>query len=536
MAKMKMIPVTGMIQKSVYDILTENFTDKELDKSIKLMIRVNKKFLIKKIPYDQWLSLPNDYLRPVLTSQYITLVGKIKELGILECNESYSTTYSICKKYKYATQHCNSGYVKVTYRDSLNPEAKNHSNTINTLKMLSFPDSFDVEYETSLLEDHYMSKIMKNIDVNKKVYMCKDKGNGKSKREIPIHGEIDDYVSSQTNKILNNIKMSLYKIVNKEHDNHCSRNKTNRRMDHLITNLPKHFRHKLLINGEQMVLIDLSCSQFSIFSNLIYQISTKTNILDIYKGYDMDIELPILTNTINSLLSPKMWYVKSKEDINEYFDGFIDDAALLDIYSTISHKMKLADRDAGKNCGFGILFGTHYKEASKTTEAIRKVYPIILEIIDKIKEKFIDIEYKKANVMGYDEYKKKYKKSPVRIGSAKFSITLQKIESIIFIDNLLKYLEENGIKVVPCHDAIMVPISQKDQAIALMESVLVKYLPYGYTLKVELMGEELQKIVNHGQEFINSNNNSDGKIADNMPKHKGFNQRRPQSRYNSIEK
>ncbi len=269
------------------------------------------------------------------------------------------------------------------------PGGEEFSNT-KTLKMLSFPDGFDVEYETSLLEDDYRSKIMKKIDVNKKVYVCKDKGNGKRKREIPIHGEIDDYVSSQTNKILNNLKMSLYKIVNKEHDNHCSRNKTNHRMDHLITNLPKYFRHKLLINGEHMVLIDLSCSQFSIFSNLIYQISTKTNILDIYKGYDIYIELPIIIDTINSLLSPKMWYVKSKEDINEYFDGFIDDAALQDIYTTISHKMNLADRGAGKKCGFGILFGIHYKEASKTTESIRKVYPTILEIIDKIKEKFID--------------------------------------------------------------------------------------------------------------------------------------------------
>ncbi len=138
--------------------------------------------------------------------------------------------------------------------------------------------------------------------------------------------------------------------------------------------------------------------------------------------------------------------------------------------------------------------------------------------------------------MGYDEYKKEYKKSPERIGSAKFSITLQKIESFIFIDNLLKYLEENGIKVVPCHDAIMVPVSQKDQAIALMESVLVKYLPYGYTLKVELKGEELEKIVNHGREVINSHINTDRIIADNMPKHKGFNQRRSQSQYKSIEK
>ncbi|MCB9310394.1 MAG: hypothetical protein H6567_10085 [Lewinellaceae bacterium] len=532
MPKMKMLPVTGMIQKSVYDILTENFTDRELDKSIKLMIRINYNYYKNRLQYDQWLSLSRKYFRRALTSQYTHLVGKIKELGILECNESYSTTYSISKKYKYATQHCDSDYVKVTYRDSLKPEAKNHSNTINTLKLLSFPDGFDVEYETSLREDYYRSKIMKNIDVNNKVYICQ----GKSKRKIPIHGEIDDYVSSETNKILNNLKMSLYKIVNKEHDNHCSRNKTNRRMDHLITNLPKHFRHKLLINGEYMVLIDLSCSQFSIFSNFIYQIATKTNIFDLYKGYNIDIELSILIDTINSLLPPKMWYVKTKDDINEYFDGFIDDAVLKDIYRTISHKMKLADRDAGKNCGFGILFGTHYKEASKTTEAIRKVYPIILEIIDKIKEKFIDIEYKKANVMGYDEYKKKYKKSPVRIGSSKFSITLQKIESIIFIDNLLKYLEENGIKVVPCHDAIMVPISQKDQAIALMESVLVKYLPYGYTLKVELKGEELEKIVNHGQEFIDSHINTDIIIADNMPKHKGFNQRRPQSLYNSIEK
>ncbi len=72
--------------------------------------------------------------------------------------------------------------------------------------------------------------------------------------------------------------------------------------------------------------------------------------------------------------------------------------------------------------------------------------------------------------MGYDEYKKKYKKSPERIGSAKFSITLQKIESFIFIDNLLKYLEGNGIKVVPCHDAIGAYIS-KGSGNSLMESV-----------------------------------------------------------------
>ena len=57
MPKMKMLPVTGMIQKSVYDILTENFTDRELDKSIKLMIRINYNYYKNRLQYDQWLSL-----------------------------------------------------------------------------------------------------------------------------------------------------------------------------------------------------------------------------------------------------------------------------------------------------------------------------------------------------------------------------------------------------------------------------------------------------------------------------------------------
>ena len=147
---------------------------------------------------------------------------------------------------------------------------------------------------------------------------------------------------------------------------------------------------------------------------------------------------------------------------------------------------------------------------------------MIITLIDAIKKEFIAIEEEKEIEIGCEKYKKLYKKTTAKKGSAQFAITLQKVESVIFVDNLLPYLQDHQLLVIPCHDAIMVPFSQLDETLTLMNRFLVKFLPYGFKLKVEMNEVEIRSITSEGEQILHHNHKTTKPVRPKAPKHKGF--------------
>ena len=97
------------------------------------------------------------------------------------------------------------------------------------------------------------------------------------------------------------------------------------------------------------------------------------------------------------------------------------------------------------------------KSFTQTKHKFKQSFPLISKIIFNIKEK---------------DY-------------SQFAISLQKIESEIFIDKICRELVKVGIIPFTMHDGLLVPAEQKDQTYEIMVSILKNELGAVPKIKME---------------------------------------------------
>jgi hypothetical protein len=78
---------------------------------------------------------------------------------------------------------------------------------------------------------------------------------------------------------------------------------------------------------------------------------------------------------------------------------------------------------------------------------------------------------------------------------------LQNVESSIFIDNILQTLYKRNINVLTKHDSFLVPESQVEVALEIIKEELIKFLPFGFSLKVERLGCKDEKVFVPGKPY-----------------------------------
>ena len=204
-----------------------------------------------------------------------------------------------------------------------------------------------------------------------------------------------------------------------------NRNSTNKRIDTNLTMMAKDIR-KFIVGIENMSYLDLSNSQPVLFNILLKKYYRNGN-----EALKSEIKKYYITTVSGN------WY----EELCDIFklDSNCDD-----------------DRDEAKKIWMKIAYSEngHYRNMKNK---FKKHYPKINSLIEKIKTKY-------------------YKK---------FSKQLQRIESVIFINEICKTLVEKKIMPYSIHDGVLVPKEHQDATYNVMIEILNKHLGSVPTISID---------------------------------------------------
>jgi hypothetical protein len=247
---------------------------------------------------------------------------------------------------------------------------------------------------------------------------------GESKTEMEENSAYKRYSSriSSINGIYNG---SLNKSLR------FSRNKTNKRLDTNLTNMASDLR-KFIVGYENMSYLDLSNSQpvlFNVMLNNYRNNASKANLMEIEEYLDAT-----LTGKWYELLIEifKVSYIKNNE---ESFQNA---------------------RNKCKNIWMLIAYSKN-ESVKKYKSIFSKRFPFIQSVISEIK---------------LNKYQQ-------------FAISLQIIESEIFIDEICKELVTQNIIPYTMHDGLLVPIEHEKQTLEIMSSILKNHLGRVPNIKIE---------------------------------------------------
>lgn len=222
----------------------------------------------------------------------------------------------------------------------------------------------------------------------------------------------------------------------------CRRNTTNFRLDTNLTLLKSTFIPKVKFFGSTLVSIDLSNSQFLLFILLINNIVNNTN----------NIIIPIPTLLTHYLIKriKKSKIIDCKSDSYKTLEKWVKTGKL---YEKITEEINedLQDKEHGtwgrdltKKTMFQVLFSS-YRNRSTNKKILKIVIPELVWLADNFKLAAID--YFKSEGLPKKEAEKK--------GNNYLPITLQRLESKIFIDIILPDLLKRGLKVFTKHDSVL---------------------------------------------------------------------------------
>ena len=360
-----------------------------------------------------------------------------------------------------------------------------------------------------------------------------------------IHmAELETWVSKTQNQIRAahmkaNIKL---KNIRQRNNIYCKRNATNQRLDTNLTNLKANstptssdgYFQYLRLDGERLWGIDLSNSQFTIKAKVIdiwqkannqhfssedisknfnslgqceaakssgdgfgdckdnlkvssnkfsyQQIINNIPILSVTKNNQNQGKKSALTDCkSNSLGLQKKSTKHSMEKINmSDLDEFKAATRAGKFYETFQQILKNDGQEYTraevKRMMFLLMFSAAgYNPAEK--KLLAKYYPNLVCFANEFKRAFTDFYISEG--MNYHEAKDK--------GNASLAVTLQQIESAIFIDVILTKLLRMGYRVFTKHDSVLCKESDVPAVTAVVREVLDVELGIGaYKLKTEL--------------------------------------------------
>ncbi len=527
--KRRWVDATCSLPNGIPQLLESSFKDSYYNKAITMVSRIYNSYLQNDLALSDSYEIPSNYYKKVLSGKFRTIWKEIIDLGILIQTGPYSTKNNKCKAYKFSQEYYNTNTIEVRYKETERPLSKLEKDVINILELVNLEEGRSPEDIVDLLKDDYIDKVKSRIDSNNRLYINKLKI---TKIECDIELFIQNKVISMRLRDIH----ALRQIVSKSFIS--SRNETNSRLDHTLTNCSNRIFKYLTFKGEKFVSIDLSCSQLCLFTNICLWamqyvvfdmdfnnleenlmkkakediekvINSLIKATDLRPGFNQNItedkttslkttkqknkEIKEINNGnnikyIDTHLNdpyPKMCSTKTEYNKNEKL--FFKSALNGNLYEDICEKLNLRDRNEGKLAAFKLIFGWMVgswqidKEAEEEIKSIgykfREAFPKIFEIINDIKYQYVD-ELNKREV------------NRIKNGSRKFPIFLQRAESFIFIDNLLPKLLESNIHCLTKHDSILVPYSEYEKALEIIVTELQKYLPYGFNLKIESEGME----------------------------------------------
>ena len=314
---------------------------------------------------------------------------------------------------------------------------------------------------------------------------------------------------------------SLVKLKNiRQRPNiYCKRNKTNQRLDTNLTNLKSEFIKYLQLDGERLVSIDLANSQFTILAKLIEvgqiysqsldnkyfgdkQVNDNFNLIGsceaakcpsgrslVFYG-SKDKETPLSSyqhiREVLSIINATGFSKKTgkKSDVTDYKPTDLELFKKSTKQGTFYDDFQQILKDEGqeytraeiKTMMFLLLFSARgYNPPEK--RLLAKHFPSLVLFAN---------EFKRLMSGFYEGDGKEYHIAKDE-GNAALAVTLQRIESAIFIDCILTRLLKSGYRVFSKHDSILCKESDVEAVTAIVTEELNRELGIdSYTLKTEL--------------------------------------------------
>ena len=158
-----------------------------------------------------------------------------------------------------------------------------------------------------------------------------------------------------------------------------------------------------------------------------------------------------LSNSQFTILS---WVLQNELD-TEDFKRFKELSVTGELYDYIKDILGLESRKEGKNAMFEILFSSR-RNNTQSKVLIKEIFPSVVRWIDK---------FKKEN------------------GDRSFSIMLQKEESKIFIDGILKSLIKKKMFALTKHDSFIIRAEDKERVLGLISDYFNR-IGLEYNLKI----------------------------------------------------
>jgi hypothetical protein len=438
--------------------------------------------------------------------------------------------------------------IKKRTKTKREPKTEDFSCTLNKTKdilqkieLSDMGGGMSIEEYVSKCGADYHENILSKIDLPGKKYL-----NNENKFET-IKGCLDTFIADKISLKMSKDIMMLRRL---ETGNiYASRNETNRRLDSNLTNLRKLYTNKFTLAGEKLINIDLACSQFCLLANIITDNSSNHIKFD---GLEEKFSRQLKTLYFKSLLATiikhgatldeykiikeyynnKIHYIEQyNEDITYIINNieisnnnninfspimsglsvnkFLINALSGRLYEYIGEVLDNEhNRDFNKKLAFELLFGlrvTNHQIDNETSEykiKFREEFNYIFTIVNEFKNVMVNeekaripedaintTELYREIVKSQDGKVLKSKEGYARVGSSKLSILLQRIESYIFIDNILPRLYEADIDALSIHDSFLIPESKYHAAKAIIVEEFKKFLPYGFTLKSDNEGK-----------------------------------------------
>ena len=300
---------------------------------------------------------------------------------------------------------------------------------------------------------------------------------------------------------------------------YCKRNDKNQRLDTNLTNLKSEFIQYLRLDGERLVSIDLCNSQFTILARLIEVGQLYAQSLDNkYFGKEL------VNNNLN--ISETFAAAKCPSERSLVFYGSLPGEPPLSSYQQIREILSIINvnhfsRKTGQKSDVTDYKPTDLELFKKSTKQ-GTFYEDFQQILKDQGQDYTRAEIKRMmflllfSARGYNPPEKRLlaKHFPSLVlfanefkrlmsgfyegdgleyhmakdeGNAALAVTLQRIESAIFIDCILTRLLKSGYRVFTKHDSILCKESDVAAVTAIVREELDRELGIGaYTLKTEL--------------------------------------------------
>ena len=404
-----------------------------------------------------------------------------------------------CKNYNLNTDLSYTELVPVWYYSDYNEKvgtSRIEKKTANIIKRLTL--SINDEEITEIIKNECLpSTILKdrlkvNYDIPDKVYQLGNNGAQLSRDKIISIAEqegkdvilyknkvyikkLDSFLIKKSAEIRHSLTNSFSRVKNLV--SLSKRNDTNRRLDTLITNLPYVVFKHLLLDGERLVSIDLTNSQFLFLGRLIKLCYDKLDgdskefdkVSGISPIYKRAFKLATQSSIIDGELPSDILQFIEEVSNGTFYEKFVEKS--IPNHKELSTEEYERERWNHKLITMRVFF-SHYRfnGADKTT--FKKAYPNLIWLIDAFK-KNVELALK-----GIDKHKLK------RETRKSLPVLLQCCESALFIDKILNKLLRLNREVLSKHDSIICKESEVGEILLIVNYYLNQYFNE-YTIKVE---------------------------------------------------